>query len=70
MTACDKKSVTSRQQACCKLSTDLLQVDYYNLSSTGLLQVVSTSCSKSANDKLQQAGKIDNLQQVCGVLAG
>ena len=38
-----------------QLSTDLLQVDYYNLLSTGLLQAVSTSCNKSANDKLQQA---------------
>ena len=42
-------------QVCCNLSTDLLQVDYQNLSFTGLLQVVSTSCNKSANDKLQQA---------------
>ena len=29
--------------------------DGVNLLSTGLLQVVSTSCNKSANDKLQQA---------------
>ena len=39
----DKKSVASCQQACCKL-----------VILTGLLQVVSTSCNKSANDKLQQ----------------
>ena len=34
-----------------KLSIDLLQVDCQNLFSTGLLQVVSTSCNKSANEK-------------------
>ena len=34
----DNKSVASCQKACCKLSTDLLQVDCYNLSSTDLLQ--------------------------------
>ena len=44
----DDKSVASCQQTCCKLIVK-------NLSSTGLLQVVSTSCDKSANDKLQQA---------------
>ena len=73
----DDKSVASCQQTCCKL---------VNL--TGLLQIVSASCNKSANDiatsliltdfcnltkltsllqlvdKLKQAGKIDNLQQV------
>ena len=37
------------------LSTDLLQVDCQNLLCTGSLQVVLTSCYKSANDKLQQA---------------
>ena len=37
------------------LMTRLLQVDCKNLLSTDLLQVVSTSCNKSANDKLQQA---------------
>ena len=42
------------RQVCCKLSTDLLQVDCQNLLSTGLLQVVSASCNKSANDKLQK----------------
>ena len=47
----DDKSVASCQQTCCKLSTDLLQVDCQNLLSTGLLQVVSTSCNKSANEK-------------------
>ena len=41
--------------ASCQHSTDLLQVDCQNLLSTGLLQVVSTSCNKSVNDKLQQA---------------
>ena len=66
------------QQVCCKLSTDLLQVVNWLVAScqqtcckliisTGMLQVVSTSCNKSANGKLQQADKIDNLQQVCGV---
>ena len=44
----DDKSVASCQQTCCKLIVK-------NLLSTGLLQVVSTSCDKSANDKLQQA---------------
>ena len=38
-----------------KWSTDLLQVDCQNFLSTGLLQVVSTSCHKSANGKFQQA---------------
>ena len=38
-----------------KWSTDLLQVDCQNFLSTGLLQVVSTSCNKSGNDKFQQA---------------
>ena len=42
--ACDSKSVASCQQTCCKL-----------IFSTDLLQVVSTSCNKYANDKLQQA---------------
>ena len=37
------------------LTASLLQVDCQNLLSTGLLQVVSKSCNKSANDKLQQA---------------
>ena len=39
------------------LAADLLRVDCQYLLSTGLLQVnfVSTSCNKSANDKLQQA---------------
>ena len=38
------------------LLSDLLQVDCQNLLSTGLLlQVISTSCNKSANDKLHQA---------------
>ena len=45
----DDKSVAICQHA------DLLQVDCQNLLSTGLLQVVSTSYNKSANDKLQQA---------------
>ena len=33
----------------------LSQVDYENLLSTGLLQVVSTCCKNSANDKSQRA---------------
>ena len=35
----------------CKLSTGLLQVDYFNK----LVELASTSCNKSANDKMQQA---------------
>ena len=42
-------------ELCCKLSTDFLLFDCQNVLSTGLLQVVSTSCNKSANDKLLQA---------------
>ena len=45
----DNRSVASCQQIFCKLSVNL------NLLSTGLLQVVSTSCNKFENDKLQQA---------------
>ena len=37
------------------VATDVLQVDCQDLLSTGLLQVASTSCNKSATDKLQQA---------------
>ena len=37
-----------------ELSTDVLQVDCPNLLSTGLLQVVSTSCKKSANDEIDE----------------
>ena len=49
-----------------KLSTDLLQVDCQNLLSTGLLQVVSTSCNQSTNDNLAGASLIlpDKLQLV------
>ena len=36
-------------------TTDLLQLDFQNFLSSGLLAVFSTSCNKSANDKLQQA---------------
>ena len=60
--ACDSLMTTSLL-----MSTDLLQVDCLNLLSAGLLQFVSTSYNKSATDKLQQAGKIDNLQQVYDV---
>ena len=49
------------RQVCCKLSTGLLRVDCPNWLSTGLLQVVSTSCDKSSSDKLQQAW----LSQAC-----
>ena len=38
------------RRVCCKLSTDLLQVDGQNLLSPGLLQVVSTNCNKSVTD--------------------
>ena len=44
----DDKSVVICEQDCCKL------IDKTSLS-RGLLQAVSTSCNKSANDKLQQA---------------
>ena len=54
MACVNNKAVASCQQTCCKLSTDLLQVDCQNLLSISLLQVVSTSCNKSTNDKLQQ----------------
>ena len=37
-------------KVCFKLLADLLQVDCQNLLSTGLLQFVSTSRNKSAND--------------------
>ena len=37
--------------ACSMLSTDLLKVDYRNLLSTELLQVVLASCNKCANNK-------------------
>ena len=69
----DNKSISSyldaflSGQVVCKLSTDLFQVDCESLLSTGLLQVVSTSCNKSANDKLQKTGNIDLLQQVYGL---
>ena len=43
----DDKSVASCEQTCASCCQNLL--------STGLLQVVSTRCNKSANDKLQQA---------------
>ena len=36
------------------LTTSLLQVDCQNLLFSGLLQIVSTSCNKSANGKFQQ----------------
>ena len=49
-----------------KISSRLVEIFVWLLS-TGLLQVVSTSCNKFANDKLQQAGEIDNLQQVYGI---
>ena len=47
----DDKSFASCQQ-------DLLEVDFQNLLSTGLLQVVSTSCNKSANDKLTDFNRL------------
>ena len=55
-----------------KLLTDLFQVDCKDLLSTGLLQVVKslklTSLLRLV-DKLQQVGKIHNLQRVCAFLA-
>ena len=78
--------------ASCMSTAGLLQVDCQDFLSTNLMQVVSATCSKSANIKLQQvlfsqtfcnfmnstdllqlvdnfqqASKIHNLQQVCGV---
>ena len=56
-----------------------MQVDIWDFLFASFMQVVSTTCSKSANiklqqvwfsqlvDNLQQAGKIHNLQLVCGV---
>ena len=43
------------RHSCCMLSTDLVLVDCQNLLPTSLLQVVSTSYNKFANDQLQQA---------------
>ena len=53
-----------------KLLTDLFQVDCKNLLSTGLLQFVKSQKLTSLLrlvDKLQQVGKIHNLQQVCRI---
>ena len=46
--ACDILLTTT----CSKLSTDMMQVDCQNLSSTGLLEVASTSCNKSDFNRL------------------
>ena len=43
----------------CKLSTDFLLVAYQNLLSTGVLQVVSTSCNKPDFTDLLQLDEID-----------
>ena len=48
----DDKSVASGQQTCCKY---IAKVSYPQAC---LLQVVSTSCNKFANDKLQQLSLI------------
>ena len=56
-------ATTCWRQVCCKMSTDLLQVDCQNLLSASLLQV-STSCNKSANDLLQ-LNEIDNFVATC-----
>ena len=82
--ATDLLSTSRYQDAFAWLLTDLLQVDWQNLLSIGLLQVVSTSSNKFANDKLEQAWikqtcstlmkltsllqLVDKLQQFCGVL--
>ena len=51
-TACNNRSVALCQQASVVAS---YQRNCYKLiSSTGMLQLVSTSCFRSANDKLQQ----------------
>ena len=56
------------QQVCCKLSTDLLQVDCQKLLSTGLLQVVSslqmTSCNKPDFNRLSVATGVMTTQPV------
>ena len=49
------QQVNIRMHSCSLCKLIRLQVDCQNLLSTDLLQVVSTSCNKSANDKLQQA---------------
>ena len=49
--ACDSLLTTSLSQVFDKL----VDVDYQNLLSAGLVQDVSTICNKTANDKLQQA---------------
>ena len=60
--------------ACDSLLTSLWQVfnglvasclsKLVNLLSAGLLQVVSTSCTKSADDKLQQVLKVTSLLEL------
>ena len=60
LTSCNRFVINKPISGCVRmaydslLTTSLLQVDCQNLLSTGLLQVVSTRCNKSANDKLQQ----------------
>ena len=43
--ACENKSVVSCQQACCKLSTDLLQDDYCNFFQQVVTSLQMTSCN-------------------------
>ena len=50
-----KRLVASCQQTCCKLIVITCHQQTCCKLTTGLLQVVSTTCNKSANDKLQQA---------------
>ena len=56
----DDKSVASYQQTSCEF---IAQTCYPK----ACCNLFRPSCNKSANDTLQQAGKIDDLQQVCGL---
>ena len=54
-TACDNKSVASCQQTCCKLLTDLLQVDYFSRPvaiSESCNNLQMTSCNKPDLNRL------------------
>ena len=55
----DDKSVAICQQTSCEF---IVQTCYPK----ACCNLFRPSCNNSAIDKLQQAGKIDDLQQVCG----
>ena len=62
----NNQPTTRKSQVCSKFSTELLQVDCQNLLSTGLLQVVSTSCNKrDFNTNLLQLDEIDKFVATC-----